>query len=64
MWEHYKKTFGSMQFAISVASIGIYFGLGHRLAVTAVFFLMMQGGSLVGAAWAKRLRRKMQVTSW
>ena len=63
MWEQYKKTFGSMQFAITVASVGIYLGLGHRLAVTAVFFLMMQGGSLVGAAWAKRLRRKM-LQSW
>ena len=61
MWEHYKKTFGSMQFAIAVASAGIYYGMGHRLAVTAVFFLMMQGGSVLGAAWAKRLRRKMLV---
>jgi len=63
MWEHYKKTFGSMQFAIAVASVGIYFFLGHRLAVTAVFFLMMQGGSLLGAAWGKRMRRKMQLPS-
>ena len=59
MWEHYKKTFGSMQFAIAVASIGIYYGLGHSFAVTAVFFLMMQGGSVLGAAWATRLRRKI-----
>ncbi len=59
MWEHYKKTFGSVQFAIAVASIGIYYGLAHSLTVTAVFFLMMQGGSLVGAAWGQRLRRKI-----
>jgi hypothetical protein len=59
MWEHYKKTFGSMQSAIAVASIAIYYGLGHRLAVTAVFFLVMQGGSVLGAAWAQRLRRKI-----
>jgi hypothetical protein len=59
MWEHYKKTFGSMQFAIAVASISIFYGLGHRLDTTAVFFLMMQGGAVLGAAWAKRLRRKI-----
>jgi len=63
MWEHYKKTFGAMQVAIAVVSVWIYFSLGHRLAVTAVFFLMMQGGSLLGAAWGKRLRRKMQLPS-
>ena len=62
MWEHYKKTFGSMQFAIAVASISIFYGLGHRLATTAVFFLMMQGGAVLGAAWAKRLRRKILQT--
>jgi hypothetical protein len=59
MWEHYKKTFGSMQFAITVACFSIYYGLGHRLAVTAVFFVMMQAGAVLGAAWAQRLRRKI-----
>lgn len=59
MWEHYKKTFKSVQAAIAIATIGIYFGL-HRLpVVTLGFFLMMQVGSLVGAAWGQRLRRKM-----
>ena len=60
MWEHYKKTFKSVQAAIAIATIGIYFGLQHRVFVTLVFFLMMQAGSLVGALWANRLRRKMQ----
>lgn len=60
MWEHYKKTFKSVQAAIAIATICIYFGL-HRMAfVTATFFLVMQAGALVGALWAKRLRRKMQ----
>ncbi len=59
MWEHYKKTFKSVQAAIAVATIGIYFGLQRQPVVTLVFFLMMQAGSFVGAAWAQRLRRKM-----
>jgi len=59
MWDHYKKTFKSVQAAIAIATIGIYFGL-HRMGfVTLVFFLVMQVGSLVGAAWGQRLRRKM-----
>ncbi len=59
MWEHYKKTFKSVQAAIAIAIIGIYFGLHRMGVVTLVFFLMMQAGSLVGAAWGQRLRRKM-----
>lgn len=59
MWDHYKKTFKSMQAAIALATIVIYFGL-HRLpAVTAAFFLMMQLGAVAGAAWGQRLRRKV-----
>jgi hypothetical protein len=64
MWDHYKKTFGSVQFAIAVATVGIYYGLERRPLVAAVFFLMMQAGSVVGAAWAQRLRRKMQPQLW
>jgi len=60
MWEHYKKTFKSVQAAIAIATIGIYFGL-HRMGLaTLVFFLMMQAGSFIGAAWAQRLRRKLR----
>ena len=64
MWDHYKKTFKSVQTAIWLATIVIYFGM-HRLpAVTATFFLMMQAGSLVGAMWAARLRRKLAPRLW
>ncbi len=59
MWEHYKKTFKSVQAAIAIATIGIYFGLHRMGLVTLVFFLMMQAGSLIGAAWGQRLRRRM-----
>jgi uncharacterized membrane protein YfcA len=59
MWEHYKKTFKSVQAAIAIATVAIYFGLGHLPIVTAVFFVVMQLGSLVGAAWGARLRNKI-----
>jgi hypothetical protein len=59
MWEHYKKTFRSMQAAIALATIAIYWAFGVRPIVAAVFFFMMQLGSLAGAAWAKRLRHKI-----
>jgi uncharacterized membrane protein YfcA len=59
MWERYKKTFKSVQAAIAIATVGIYFGMHRRADVALVFFLMMQAGSLVGAAWGQRLRQKM-----
>ena len=59
MWDHYKKTFKSMQAGIAIATIVLYFGLHRQPRVTAVFFLMMQLGAVVGAAWAQRLRHKM-----
>jgi hypothetical protein len=63
MWDHYKKTFKSMQVAIALATIVIYFGLNRMWFVAAVFFVMMQAGSLLGSLWAKRLRDKMQAQS-
>ncbi len=63
MWEHYRKTFKSMQLAIALATIVIYFGLHRMWFVAAVFFVMMQVGSFAGALWAKRLRDKMQMQS-
>ena len=60
MWDHYKKTFGSVQTAIALATVFIFFQFHHMWFVTGVFFLMMQLGSVLGALWANRLRRKMQ----
>ena len=61
MWEHYKKTFRSIQAAIAILTIVIYVGLGRMWFVTAVFFFMMQVGGLAGALWAKRLRDKIRL---
>jgi uncharacterized membrane protein YfcA len=60
MWEHYKRTFRTMQAAIATATVFIYFFLVHRLIfVTVTFFAVMQVGSLLGALWAARLKRKL-----
>jgi hypothetical protein len=60
MWEHYKATFLRIQAWILLASIALFFSLDHRLAMTAMFFAIMQVGSLVGAMWVPRLKRKFQ----
>jgi hypothetical protein len=61
MWEHYKKTFKSIQAAIAILTIVIYVGMDRMWFVTAVFFFMMQAGGFAGALWAKRLRDKIQL---
>ena len=58
MWEHYKRTFKSVQTAIALATVVIYFGLHRMPEVTATFFVVMQLGSIAGAAWGKRLQGK------
>ncbi len=60
MWDHYKKTFSSMQAMIALITAIIFFTMGRQWFVTATFFVMMQVGSLLGALWARRLRRKLQ----
>jgi hypothetical protein len=64
MWEQYKKTFGRIQTAIALVSGAVFFGMGRQWFVTAIFFLMMQVGGVIGAAWAVRLKRKLQPQLW
>ncbi len=59
MWEHYKTTFTKIQAYILLASAALYFSLGRQWITTAVFFVIMQLGSVVGAMWAQRLKRKL-----
>ena len=61
MWEHYQKTLKPVQATIATVTIAVYFGMHRMWFVTAVFFLMMQVGALLGALWAHRLRRKVQL---
>lgn len=59
MWEFYRKTFLPMQAMIWLVGLGIFFITGRNLLIAGVFVLMMQFGSLFGAAWGVRLRRKI-----
>ena len=64
MWEHYRKRFWGMQVVISMFAVGFYL-TSHRLLFPALLlFVTMQLASLVGAAWASRLKRKYQARGW
>lgn len=60
MWAQYKATFARMQLMIALITALVFFGLNRMGSVAAAFFIVMQLGSLVGATWASRLKRKMQ----
>jgi hypothetical protein len=60
MWERYKRTFVATQFTILLIVAFMFFSSG-RLVVPALFmFVMMQGFSLIGVAWATRLKRMIE----
>jgi hypothetical protein len=56
MWQHYKRTFKGMQIMIALTAIAAYLFFGHRPAMAATFYGVMQVGAVAGAAWAARLR--------
>jgi hypothetical protein len=60
MWDHYKETFPRVQLMIAFITAVVFFGLHQMWFVTATFFVVMQLGSVVGAAWASRLKRKLR----
>lgn len=57
MWEQYKKTFVGTQAVIAMIAIGVL-RWTHLWDLAALFFVTMQVGAVVGAAWALRLRGK------
>jgi uncharacterized membrane protein YfcA len=59
MWEQYRKTFAKTQSVIAVVTIWTYFGLGHWITRSLVFFVVMQAAAVVGAMWGVRLRNKV-----
>jgi hypothetical protein len=59
MWEHYRNTFLRIQTVVFVATLIIFFALGRRWFVAVTFFSMMQVGSVVGAWWGQRLKRRL-----
>jgi len=64
MWQQYKRTFTKTQAVIAAATIATYFYTGHMVARSAVFFVMMQIGAVLGAAWGTRLKRKVDQSVW
>jgi uncharacterized membrane protein YfcA len=59
MWHQYKRTFAKTQLVIALVTAGTFLGLGQVWARSAVFFLVMQVGAVLGAGWGVRLRRKV-----
>jgi len=59
MWEQYKKYFAKTQAVIAVVTIGTFLYMDHVVARSAVFFLMMQVGAVMGAIWGTRLKKKV-----
>ena len=60
MWAQYKKTFVMTQIVICVLTLVIYFETNRVLALAALYFVMMQLGSVLGAGWALRLRKRVE----
>jgi hypothetical protein len=63
MWEQYKKRFWGMQLFIALIVVGSY-RLSGLWGPSVMFFVTMQAGAFLGAAWAHRLKRKIQGPSW
>ena len=59
MFERYKKTFVGMQAVICIITVAVYFGMGRVPALAGLFFVTMQLGAFIGAAWAARLKRRL-----
>lgn len=56
--ETYRKTFWRMQAIMLVASLMIWV-ISHSRDLAALFFIVMQVSSLIGASWATRLKNKV-----
>ena len=59
MWQQYRKTFAGMQTVILLVAVGVYFFTGKSAINAAMCFVFMQLGSILGAAWAVRLKTKV-----
>jgi uncharacterized membrane protein YfcA len=59
MWDQYRKTFVGMQTVIVVVT-AMVFVWSHFWVHAVAFFVMMQTGSVFGALWGHRLKRKLQ----
>jgi hypothetical protein len=64
MWEQYKKTFAKTQAVIGMVTAGTFLFMGHMVARSAAFFVVMQVAAVVGAMWGVRLKRKVDGRAW
>jgi hypothetical protein len=64
MWEQYKKTFAKTQLVIVGITAGTYFYVGHMVARSAAFFVVMELAAVVGAMWGTRLKNKVDRQAW
>jgi len=62
MWEQYRKTLVPIQLFILVACITVYYTV-RLWQVAAGVLVIMEIGSLLGAAWAARMKTKMRTAS-
>lgn len=60
MWAQYKKTFVFTQVLICLVTLAVYLGMHRLWILAAIYFVTMQVGAVLGAAWALRLRRKVE----
>jgi hypothetical protein len=60
MWAQYRKTLVVTQVLICLVTLAVYFGVHRLWALAFLYFLMMQVGAVLGAAWSLRLKRKME----
>ena len=62
MWQQYRKTLVPIQLFILVACVTVYFVM-HVWQVAVGVLVIMEIGALLGAAWAARLKTKMQAAN-
>ena len=60
MWSRYKQTFWATQISILLVVLAVCFAIPHRWVVAGTFLLMMELGAVAGAAWAARLKAKLE----
>jgi hypothetical protein len=60
MWAHYRKTFWTMQLMMFLVAVAVFFATPHLWIAAGTFLVIMQLGAVVGAAWAARLKQKLQ----
>lgn len=59
MWQHYRKTFIPVQIMIVLIAVALNLYWKIPVIPLLVFVVVMEIGAVAGAAWAQRLRRKI-----